>query len=559
MKNLLRNLLGLACISFAISTLNAEPAAPSPPQLIKNPATTELYSSPSRQFTGIPSLAITDQGRLWAVWYAGITPAEDMNNYVVVATSGDKGKTWEEVLAIDPDGTGPIKAFDPQVWIDPEGKLSVFWSQRSIHEENCALFCITADNPDSGTPSWSEPRYLTEGIMMNKPTVLSNGEWLLPVSTYKKGDSVKTVVSTDHGRTWSVRSSVNVPEDVRVPDEPMIIERKDGSLWMLVRTKYGIGQTVSKDKGVTWTPLEPSQIQHTPSRFFIRRLASGNLLLVKHGPINTKTARSHLMAFVSKDDGRSWSKGLLLDERDWVTYPDGQQAKDGTIYITYDYLRKKNQLILMTSFTEDDILANDYDAKIVEVFKRRSIISDGGEKEDSGPNPKPPTAAKEPATSTASGTAAPRPQGEVKEKTTPVVPATTSQPLLPLDGGIVDTIAEGVPLWTDREYLAAGWPIALQGATCVRTSMESCRVQITKKGYVVVVTPVLGQRGGFSEENSLSKAGFLRVDSIEPFVPFAGGNPDGNTCCVYQREMGEGEELGYGKWGITLWLEKQLE
>lgn len=200
MKNLLQNSFGIACLCLAANALNAEtPAAISPsPRLIKNPATTELYSSSSRKFTGIPSLAVTDQGRLWAVWYAGITPAEDMNNYVVVATSGDKGKTWEEVLVIDPDGPGPIKAFDPQVWMDPEGKLSVFWSQRSVHEEVSSLFSMTASDADSNNPTWSEPRYLTEGLMMNKPVVLSGGEWILPVSTYKKGDSIKTVVSTDH-------------------------------------------------------------------------------------------------------------------------------------------------------------------------------------------------------------------------------------------------------------------------------------------------------------------------------------------------------------------------
>ena len=350
-----------------------------------------------RAFTGIQSLTITARGRLWAVWFAGTTPAEDKNSYVVVATSGDKGKTWKEVLTIDPDGAGPVRAFDPQAWIDPAGKLWVFWTQRSVHEENHMLMSITTSDADSDHPSWSAPRHLTDGIMVNKPLVLSSGEWILPASTYRTADSVKTVVSTDRGQTWTVRSSVNVPEEVRVPDEPMIVERKDGSLWMLVRTRYGIGQTASKDKGSSWTPLEPSKIQHTPSRFFIRRLASGNLLLVKHGPIHTRTGRSHLMAFVSKDDGLSWSKGLLLDEREWVSYPDGQQAKDGTIYIAYDYMRKKKKLILMTSFSEDDILADDYDARIVEVFRRRSVISDGGEIEDSGPNPKPPAGAKKPA------------------------------------------------------------------------------------------------------------------------------------------------------------------
>jgi predicted neuraminidase len=390
-------------VAFTTALLLAPLAAPHAAELpsLRRPlhpgAPKGEHAVTSRAFTGIPSLTITTRGRLWAVWYAGITPAEDKNNYVVLATSGDKGHTWKEVLVIDPDGSGPIRAFDPQVWIDPEGKLWVFWSQRSVHETTHMLLGITTNDADSNNPAWSAPRHLTEGIMMNKPLVLSSGEWILPASTYSKGNSVKTVVSTDRGQTWTVRSSVNVPEDVRVPDEPMIVERKDGSLWMLVRTRYGIGQTVSKDKGSSWTPLEPSKIQHTPSRFFLRRLASGSLLLVKHGPIHTKTGRSHLMAFISKDDGLSWSKGLLLDEREWVSYPDGQQASDGTIYIAYDYLRKKRQLILMTSFTEDDILADDYDARIVEVFRRRSVISDGGEIEDSGPNPKPPAGAKEPA------------------------------------------------------------------------------------------------------------------------------------------------------------------
>jgi len=151
------------------------------------------------------------------------------------------------------------------------------------------------------------------------------------------------------------------------------------SLWMLIRTISGIGESTSTDRGVTWSPMVPSKILHASSRFFIRRLNSGNLLLVKHGPIAVKTDRSHLMAFISKDDGASWSRGLLLDERPGVSYPDGQQLEDGRIILTYDYNRTKEQFIMMTSFSEDDILSSEYDSKIVEVFKNRRIISDGGD------------------------------------------------------------------------------------------------------------------------------------------------------------------------------------
>ena len=107
--------------------------------------------------------------------------------------------------------------------------------------------------------------------MMCKPTVLSSGEWLLPVSTWRLTDeSAKVIASTDQGKTWTLRGTSNVPKPDREYDEHMIVERTDDSLWMLVRTNYGIGESISKDKGRTWSDLVPSSILHTSSRFFIR-------------------------------------------------------------------------------------------------------------------------------------------------------------------------------------------------------------------------------------------------------------------------------------------------
>src|SRR4051812_36196722 len=42
------------------------------------------HAATNRAFQGIPSMAAAPGGRLWAIWYAGITPGEDQNNYVVV-------------------------------------------------------------------------------------------------------------------------------------------------------------------------------------------------------------------------------------------------------------------------------------------------------------------------------------------------------------------------------------------------------------------------------------------------------------------------------------------
>jgi hypothetical protein len=97
-------------------------------------------------------------------------------------------------------------------------------------------------------------------------------------------------------------------------------------------------------------------------RFFIRRLKSGALLMVRNNSPDGK--RSHMTAFVSDDDGATWKGGLLLDERE-SSYPDGVQASDGTIYIIYDHqrytLNRQDKegvgSVQLAVFREDDIRA----------------------------------------------------------------------------------------------------------------------------------------------------------------------------------------------------------
>ena len=277
------NKLLLVCLLLAgtiLSKAQNNEVHLNPPQIIKNPSSTTIYSSENRKFTGIPSMAVSPGGRKWCVWYAGPFPGEDLNNYVVVATSRENDKTWEEVLVIDPDGPGKVRAYDPEVWIDPMGKLWVFWAQATALEKgtgalvtegtSAGVWAIITDNPESGNPDWDSPFRITDGVMMCKPTVLSTGEWTLPVSMWKKEPHhARMVVSENKGRTWSVRGGASVPDSVRSFDENSIIERKDGSLWMLIRTKYGIGESISTDRGFTWSPVIPSEILHPSARFFI--------------------------------------------------------------------------------------------------------------------------------------------------------------------------------------------------------------------------------------------------------------------------------------------------
>lgn len=99
---------------------------------------------------------------------------------------------------------------------------------------------------------------------------------------------------------------------------------------------------------------------------------SGSLLFVKHGPLDQRVKREQLTAFVSDDDGQTWLGGLMLDERDDVTYPDGVQAQDGTIYIVYDYQRTPLGEVLMATFTEEDIRAG---KAVTDKTRFREVIS----------------------------------------------------------------------------------------------------------------------------------------------------------------------------------------
>ena len=353
-----------------------------PPEIIHSPGPD--YAAVTRAFQGIPGLACGRNGRLWAVWYGGPTPAEDENNYVMLAVSPDDGVTWsDEILVVDPDGPGPVRAFDPEIWLAPDGKLWLFWAQHSVENRRspCGVWAMTTTETDGPAARWSAPRRLCDGVMMCKPIVLSSGEWALPVSFWhrREAGSAGMVVSTDRGATWGERGAADVPPAVRNHDEHMLLERRDGSLWMWVRTNYGIGESESTDGGATWSALVPSTVPHARSRFSVRRLASGRLLLVRHNPASgdfadgeSKGTRSHLTAYLSDDDGATWNGGLLLDERKPVSYPDGDQAEDGTITITYDFERTGAREILMAAFREEDILTARPEAPSVRL---RQVIS----------------------------------------------------------------------------------------------------------------------------------------------------------------------------------------
>lgn len=342
--------------------------------LITDKALINDFSIDKRLWQGIPSIEVTKGGRIFLTYYSGGTK-EEIGNYCILSRSDD-GERFDDVAIAYKGG---FRCYDPCVWIDPLDRLWFTWGIAPDH----GVFASICDDPDAEELSWSEPRLIGREVMMNKPTVLTTGEWLFPIAVWdlianaggangvtdpsgKQSTHTERLAfaykSVDRGGSLERLGGSSVPQ--RSFDEHMILELGDGRLAMYVRTKYGIGVSYSYDRGVTWTEGEDSGLGGPCSRFFIRRLKSGRVLLINHF---NYVGRNNLTAMLSEDDGKTWPYKLLLDERANVSYPDAKEADDGYIYITYDRERGAflNSLemayssareILMAKITEDDII-----------------------------------------------------------------------------------------------------------------------------------------------------------------------------------------------------------
>lgn len=337
--------------------------------LITNKDLLEPYYASHRLWQGIPAIAHTKGGRTFVAFYSGTTK-ETYGNYIVLLQSNTPADFGEPIAVVRIEGRA--RCFDPVLWIDPQGRLWFIWNTMPGEK----VYASVCDDPDADRLVWGEEFYIGRGVMMNKPTVLSSGEWLFPIAVWKadlcggyrksgppmdKPDGSYVYKTSDNGTTFTCMGMADIRN--RSYDEHMVLELQNGMLMMLVRTYYGIGVSYSYDRGNTWSNGANSKLGGPVSRFFIGRLRSGRILFINH--VNF-TGRNNLTAMLSEDDGKTFPYSLMLDERSNVSYPDAME-ENGYIHIVYDRERGafKNSLeeayacareILTARITEEDIL-----------------------------------------------------------------------------------------------------------------------------------------------------------------------------------------------------------
>ncbi len=363
------------------------------PALLIYPPFEERFQPSARRWQGVPSVEVTRQGRMYCAFYGG-TEVEASGNYILLLRREQSGDPFVPAAALMHPGAG-CRVFDPCLWLDPAGQLRMFWTQScGFNDGRLGIWSAVCADPDADEPLFSQPFRISDGVMLNKPVILSDGRWLLPAALWQEScrrgkeaeqdslnrlaestssltNSEKTsfvLESRDEGHSFELIGRADIPQ--RSFDEPMLFECGDGSLRMLVRTSYGVGESQSHDGGYTWSTGRPSLLPGADSRFFVRRLNSGRLLFISHDPAPSRHGlrslffphqatqaerRSRLCSWLSGDDGKTWSGRLMLDERKGVSYPDAKETPDGVIHCVYDHCRTESGEILLAEFTEEDI------------------------------------------------------------------------------------------------------------------------------------------------------------------------------------------------------------
>jgi len=328
-----------------------------------------------RQYQGCPTVAVTHGGRIYLGWYSGGTREPHMENYNLLVYSDNGGKDWSKPLLIIPSSKELfIHALDIQLWVDPKGRLHVYWVQNNseaapevlpVAKKGQPLVAVdgymfgdfthacwetVCENPDSDEPIFSPARYLDKGFLRCKPLVLKNDSWVN--FNYDQADErYGYSISVDEGKSYGHRYGAK--KLATCFDEAMAYQKKDGSIRMLARCSLGeLAESYSYDNGMTWTEAKLSGIVCADTRFFVSYTPSGRLLLVTNDDGKT---RKNLTLKLSEDEGASWKYACCIDTRDSISYPDVDFFED-KIYLTYDRERTGAKEILFTAFVENDIM-----------------------------------------------------------------------------------------------------------------------------------------------------------------------------------------------------------
>ncbi len=256
--------------------------------------------------------------------------------------SHDQGKTWSDQDEVIIQGEGAKNVMSVSLLRLQNGQIALFYLVKNSLQDCKPVIRWSADE----AKTWSAPTKCIpdqEGyFVLNNDRViqLADGRLVVPVALHNKSNwnepdwqgTVMCYLSDDYGQSWKKSHSELKAFDKQgnrlVAQEPGVVELKHGRLMMFCRSDAGCQLlSYSTDRGVTWSPLQKSDIISPRSPASIERIPqTGDLLMAwnDHARIDSslQEKRSPLTVAVSQDEGKTWSyiKDLEKNPYGWFCY-----------------------------------------------------------------------------------------------------------------------------------------------------------------------------------------------------------------------------------------------
>lgn len=222
------------------------------------------------------------------------------------------------------------------------------WGEKDVSWRDFVLPTYSCRSMDDGK-TWEAPVKLSDPwcgcihsmTQMRSGRIVLVGQEIVPEWRH----ATVMFVSDDLGATWRRGDMLDYgigAHDHAGSIEGSVVQRKDGSLYMLLRTESGWLWEATSVDGLDWDGLGPSQIRSVTCCPQMARLTDGRIALLWNAPPrhmpNNRTSRAELSLAFSDDEARTWSQPAVVAANyaggGRVSYPYLFERRPGELWIT---------------------------------------------------------------------------------------------------------------------------------------------------------------------------------------------------------------------------------